>query len=108
MKGFINFKEKTLKEITVWAWLGAILPLAGLGVMFCIWAFGLEKYTDILMVIGVSAMFTLSIAWWWWALLIIKNLVSNWDKTVTNVNDVISEIVEVKTLVREKIVKNNK
>lgn len=105
MKGLIDFKNKTLKEITIWAWLGATLPLTGLAAMFFVWAFGFTEYIDILMVLGASSMFLLSVIWWWWALIVIRELIKNWNKTYNDVKNVLDDVVEVKTLVRENFSK---
>ena len=96
-----NFKEKTLKEITMWAWAAAVLPITALAGLFFVWAFGTTKWWNVAMIIGGTLMFLIAVAWWWWALYSIKALVSHWDDTRQNVSVVVLDVREIKTIIRE-------
>ena len=96
-----TFRNKILKEIRLWAWAAAVLPLASLATLFFIWAFGTDHLLKVAMVSGASAMFTVAVAWWWWALHAIKTLIDHWNDTKENVVEVLSDVKEVKIMVRD-------
>ena len=100
---FNNFRDKTIKEIRLWAWAAAVLPITGLAGLFFVWAFGTERMFGIAMVVGETAMFGTAVFWWWWALHVIKTLVNQWDQTREKVAEVLEEIKEVKVVVKETI-----
>lgn len=101
MVEFNNFKGKTLKEIRLWAWAAAVLPLSALAGIFFIWVFGTGTLFNIAMVIGETTMFAIAVAWWWWALYVMRRLIRQWDDTRTNVGQVLEDIKDIKTIVKE-------
>lgn len=101
MGEFNNFREKTIREIRLWAWAAAVLPITSLAGIFFIWVFGSSTMFDISMVIGETVMFGTAVFWWWWALYVIKKLVSQWDTTRQNVGEMLTEVKEVKKIIRE-------
>jgi hypothetical protein len=100
-----NFKDVTVKQITFWAWIAAVLPVTSLASMFFVWAFGTEKLFDIVMVVGSTAMFAISVVWWWWALYVIKKLIVQWDTTEKNVEMVLVEINDIAVTIRSVFTK---
>lgn len=101
MVEFNNFKGKTLKEIRLWAWAAAVLPLSALAGIFFIWAFGTGTLFNIAMIVGETTMFTIAVAWWWWALYVIRKLIKQWDDTHDNVGQVLKDIRDIKSIVNE-------
>jgi hypothetical protein len=101
---FIKFAEKTLKEITLWAWAAAILPLAALAGIFFVWAFGDESLLDIAMIIGGTTMFSIAVAWWWWALRAISVLIKQWKYSGKSLEEILRDIREVKNIIKGAIV----
>ena len=91
------------KHISVWMYLGAILPLSALSALFCIWLIGTEQLLDILMIVGITVAFTVSAVWWWWALYSMKRLIDQWNETGRKVEEALNEIVEVRKLVKDVI-----
>jgi hypothetical protein len=102
----MNFKDKTLKEIRLWAWAAAVLPLASLAAMFFIWVYGLDHWINILMIIGSTTMFTVAVAWWWWAMHIFRSLLDVWDNTGQGLCEVLADIKEIRSMVKEVIPNN--
>ena len=101
MKGKINnFKEKTINQIRLWAWAAAVLPISGLAGLFFVWRFGTNSLFDIAMITGETVMFTVAVVWWWWALYTMRTLVKQWDTTKENVKEVLNEVSEIKTIVK--------
>ena len=100
MSEFNNFREKTLKEIRLWAWVAAVLPLAALAGIFFLWVFGTGRWFNIAMVIGETTMFTVAIIWWWWAIYVINKLVRQWDLTRERVVEVLTEVQNIKGIVK--------
>jgi hypothetical protein len=103
MSEFNNFRDKTLREIRLWAWAAAVLPMAALAGLFFVWTFGTGQLFNIAMVIGETTMFTVAVIWWWWAIFVINKLVRQWDLTRSRVCEVLGEVKEIKTIVKEQI-----
>lgn len=101
MKEFENFRNKTIKEIRLWAWLAAVLPLSALAGTFFIWVFGTDSMFRLAMVIGETTMFTIAVIWWWWAIYVVRRLVEQWDVTRGRVGEVLDELKEIKQIVKD-------
>jgi hypothetical protein len=96
---FNSFRNKTLKQIRVWAWLAAVLPITGLAAIFFIWVYAPTSWFDTAIVVGETTMFAVAVIWWWWAIFIVNRLVRQWDVTRTNVSEVLTEIQDIRRLV---------
>lgn len=101
MSEFNKFRSKTIREIRVWTWLAAVLPLSALACTFFIWVFGTDSLFRIAMIIGETTMFGVAVIWWWWAIYVIRRLVDQWDTTRNDVGEVLVELKEIKTMVKE-------
>ena len=101
MGEFNDFRHKTLKEIRLWAWVAAVLPITALAGIFFIWVFGTKELFDTAMVVGETTMFAVAVIWWWWALYVIRKLLVQWETTRANVADVLTELRAVKGIIRE-------
>lgn len=99
MNEFNTFRAKTLREIRLWAWAAAVLPLAGLAGIFFVWVFGTGHLFNVAMIVGETTMFTVAVIWWWWAIYVIKKLVKQWDMTRERVVEVTTSIKEIKDIV---------
>lgn len=100
MDNFDNFRIKTLKQIKIWAWLAAVLPMVSLAGIFFIWVFGDNTLFARAMVFGETSMFAIAVIWWWWAIYVINKLVHQWDKTRDNVGEVLTELRDIKHFVK--------
>lgn len=96
-----TFKDKTLREIRMWAWVAAVVPLSSLAALFFIWAFGTDRAFSIAMIVGETTMFTVAVIWWWWAIYVIRNIVRQWDSTKDGVAEVLVELKAIKVLAKE-------
>lgn len=94
-----NFRQKTLGEITIWAWIAVVLPLSSLAALFFVWAFGWTDIYSELMVIGATTMFSVSVVWWWWAIWKIAQLV----QILSGVNERFGEVREDLTHIKSDI-----
>lgn len=103
MSGPLDFREKTIKEIRLWAWAAAVLPITALASVFFLWAFGFSTWFDKAMVVGETTMFGVAVIWWWWAMYVIKKIVTAWGNTNTSVLEVLSELKAVKGIVQDEI-----
>jgi len=99
----IDFKEKTINQIRIWAWSAVILPITGLAALFFIWAFSSSDFLDYAFVAGSVIMFGIAVAWWWWAMYTIRNLIKQWDITKEKVIEVSKDIKEIKGIVIETL-----
>jgi hypothetical protein len=99
----LNFREKTLKEIRMWAWAAAVLPITALAGIFFFWTFGFDSWIGRAMVIGETTMFAVAVIWWWWAMYVIKQVVNSWATTNRSILDVLNEVKEVRSIVADEI-----
>lgn len=101
MKTFTDFRTQTLRQIRIWAWIAAVLPISALAGIFFIWYYGSNSMFGWAMIIGETAMFSIAVIWWWWAIYVINRLVRHWDQTRLNVFEVLTELGEIKQLAKE-------
>lgn len=101
MKGFTDFREKTLRQIRLWAWAAAVLPISALAGIFFVWRFGTDSWVSIAMIVGETTMFVAAVVWWWWAMYTMKKLIKQWDVTKDNVVEVLTDLKEIKVMVKE-------
>lgn len=104
----MNFKNKTMKQIRLWAWAAAVLPITALAGIFFVWAFFDKSVVSIFMISGQTIMFAAAVIWWWWAMFTMKKLVKHWDGTRDTVSDVLSEVKEMKKAVFDVLKKEDK
>jgi len=96
-----NFGLKKIREIKLWAWAAAILPIIALAGIFFIWMFGTQEMLNISMIIGSTTMFTAAVIWWWWAIHTMYNLIVLWNKADEAMQEVKVDIKEIKQSIRE-------
>ena len=96
-----DFKTNTIKQIKMWAWAAAILPISALAGLFFVWRFFDGSVLGYVMIAGETAMFTIAVIWWWWAMYVLRNLVSQWDVTKDNVREVLAEVTEIRSNIQE-------
>jgi hypothetical protein len=98
---FKEFGEKKIKEIKLWAWAAAVLPIVSLAGLFFIWVFGTEKLFNTSMIIGATVMFTVAVIWWWWALHSIYSLLILWQQTQYTVSEVRLDVKEIRSSIKD-------
>lgn len=106
MSDFNKFRNKTIKEIRLWAWAAAVLPITALSGIFFIWVFGSDTIFKRAMVVGETTMFGVAVVWWWWAIYVINRIIRHWDNTRAQMSEVLDEIKEVRTIVTD-VIRNN-
>ena len=104
---FNNFRDKTIRQIRIWAWIAAVLPITSLAGLFFIWTFGSSTIYNTAMVVGETTMFGVAVIWWWWAIFVINKLVRQWEITRGRVCEVLNEVKEIKGLVKDVIPANS-
>jgi len=97
---FNNFRDKTLRQIRIWAWVAAVLPITALAGIFFIWTFSPSSILNTAVVIGETTMFSVAVIWWWWAIFVINKLVRQWDTTRERVVEVLVELKDIKSIVQ--------
>lgn len=101
MAKFNNFKQQTIRQIRLWAWLAAVLPIVALAGVFFAWRFSDGTILGYLMITGETMMFSIAVIWWWWAMYTMRNLVRQWDETRDRVKEVLTEVKDMKTIVSD-------
>lgn len=102
-----DFKIATLKQIRWWIWAAVVTPMAALAALFFTWAIAPADWIGVAMVVGQTLMFTIAVVWWWWAMYTLRNLVRQWDTTKVKVIEVLEDVKEIKTFVRDTIITPN-
>jgi hypothetical protein len=97
----LNFKDKIITEIRLWAWAAAVLPISALAGLFFIYWFGTKDWLSISMVVGETVMFSVAVVWWWWALYTMRRLIRQWDETKHQVKEVSTDIKDIKGIIEE-------
>jgi high-affinity Fe2+/Pb2+ permease len=103
MKKAPDFKNGTIKQIRLWAWTAAVLPISALVAVVFVWKFMDESFLGYFIITGETVMFTLAVMWWWWVLYVTRNLIKQWDNTKNKVEDVQKTIIELRTLVNDVV-----
>lgn len=101
MTKYNDFKSQTIRQIRLWAWAAAVLPITALAGIFFLWAFFDGTIFSWAMITGETIMFAVAVTWWWWAMYILRNLVKHWDDTREKVVDVLTDIKDIKLIVSE-------
>lgn len=99
----MNFKTTTIRQIRIWAWLAAVLPLTALAGIFFIWRFAPESFLGYAFVTGEILMFAVAVVWWWWAMYTMRNLVKHWDETKDRVKEVSTDVKEIRSVILETL-----
>lgn len=106
MAKFNDFKTQTIKQIRLWAWAAAVLPISALAGIFFTWRFYDSTIFGYAMIIGETAMFAVAVTWWWWAMYVLRNLVHHWDDTRENVRNVLMDVKSIRQIVVELLGKD--
>ncbi len=97
----MDFKNKTIRQIRIWAWLAVVLPISSLAGIFFAWRFFDGTWLGTIMIVGETVFFAIAVIWWWWAMFTMRNLVKQWDETKDRVKDIVTDIKEMKSVVLE-------
>lgn len=103
MSELLNFRNKTLREIRIWAWVAAVAPLTALAGIFFVWTFGTDSLVSKAFIIGETTVFGVAVIWWWWAMYVIRKIVKSWGTTNQSIKEVLEEVKEVRAIVRKTI-----
>ena len=106
MPKFNDFKTQTIKQIRIWAWAAAILPITALAGVFFTWRFFDNTAFGYAMIIGETAMFSIAVFWWWWAMYVLRNLVQHWDDTRKNVKNVLHDVKSIRLFIADVLGKD--
>jgi len=91
-----NFRQKTIREIKLWAWAAAIGPMTALAFLFLLWFFGFDTQIARLMVLGFTGMVFVAVIWWWWAMHKIATVTEILTTTIDKFEDVKNDIRDIK------------
>lgn len=101
----VTHNKKIIRELQIWTWLAIILPAIAIFGSVTLWALGLTTQMGMYIVVSSSVIVSFAIIWWWWVLSIVGNVLRSWSVTQQRIQDLISDVHEVKELMiqaREK------
>ncbi len=104
----MNFRQKTINQIRLWAWAAAVLPISALAGIFFVWKFFDGTVLGWALTIGETAMFIIAVTWWWWAMYVMRNLVKHWDETRESVKEVLDDVKDMRNIVLEVLKQDDK
>ena len=97
----IDFTTKTFRQIRLWTWAAAVLPITALAALVFVWHFFDNTILGYALIAGETLMFSIAVVWWWWAMYTMRNLVRHWDSTRNNVEEVLSDIKSIRKVIEE-------
>lgn len=103
MKKFNDFKTQTIKQIRLWAWAAAVLPITALAGIFFVWMFFDKTVFGYALIAGETIMFLIAVIWWWWAIYVLRNLVNHWDETRQNVKSVLTDVQSIRSIISDLV-----
>lgn len=103
-----DFSTKALREIRLWTWAAAVLPITALAGVFFIWAFGTKTLFDLTLTVGATAMFAIAAIWWWWILWLVSRIIQKDRQVAEDLKNTSKEITELKQVVKETFDKSDK
>lgn len=62
------FAKQTYKEVTLWDWLGRILPMSVLAIISVCYFFKWHTALDLVLEIASIIFFIICFIWWYWAI----------------------------------------
>lgn len=99
----MDFQSNTIRQIRIWAWLAAVLPISALAGIFFVWRFAPDTFLEHAFVAGEIIMFSVAVTWWWWAMYTMRNLVKQWDLTRDKVKEVSTDVKEIRSVILETL-----
>lgn len=102
-----SFEKKTYKEVSLWDWLGRVLPLSVLAVITVCYMFDLKDWLDIVVEVSVIIFFIICFIWWYWAIYKIAAMVKFLRQSQKNFGDLIVEFRKFKQDLRNNKSRNN-
>ena len=91
-----NFEKKTYREVTIWDWLGRILPLSVLAVISIAKLMEWDSLLSIVIQSSVIIFFIICFIWWYWAIYKIAVTVRYMRKSQEEFISVSNEIAKFK------------
>ena len=91
-----EFSKKAIKDIKLWAWLATVLPITSLAGLFFLEFIGISSNIRLLLTLGATLMFLISVVWWWWAIYTIATIAKNLSTTIDRFDDVKKDLKSIK------------
>ena len=108
MRAIKNFSEQALKQIRIWTWAAAVLPITALAGMFFVWMFGTDTLFATVLSVGATIMFCVAAVWWWWIIWIVSKILKKDRQVAKELLNTTQEIRTIKILFRETFNKTDK
>jgi type VI protein secretion system component VasK len=102
-KTHIEFRNKIIRNIRLWAVLAAVLLTVGVIYVAAVWLYGSAELFEKSIIVAPGLMLIVTVAWWGWTVRTISTLIDHWNETRDDIEIVVDEIKEIKQLVREII-----
>ena len=63
-----HFERKTFREVTLWDWLGRVLPMSTLAIIIVCYFFKWNNALELILEVSTVIFFVVCFIWWYWAL----------------------------------------
>ena len=94
------FERRTFREVTIWDWLGRILPMSILATIIICHFFKWDTALELILEISTVVFFIVCFIWWYWALYKIAISVKYMRASHQKFIQINKEIISVKKIIK--------
>ena len=91
-----DFHQKSLKQIKLWAWAASVLPVVGIVALILIKLFGTDDIYSVIVSIGGTSIFSVSVVWWWCVMWTIAQVTTMLSHTSTSLDTVKKDLSTIR------------
>lgn len=99
-KEFDFFERKTYQEVTIWDWLGRLIPLSVLAVIAVCYFLEYHDWLDLVIQFSSIGFLIFCFIWWYWAIFKIAKTVKYLRQSQKNFYDLLNEFRQLKRAVK--------
>jgi hypothetical protein len=101
-ENFEHFEKRTYREVTVWDWLGRVLPMTVLALISICYFFEWHTWLDILLEVTVGVFFIVCFIWWYWAIYKIATMVKYLRQSQKNFQSLLEDFKNLRASIKNR------
>lgn len=94
------FERRTFREVTIWDWLGRVLPMSILAAIIICYFFRWNNALELILEVSTVVFFIVCFIWWYWALYKIAVSVKYMRQSHQKFIQINKEIISVKKIIK--------
>jgi hypothetical protein len=107
-ENFEHFEKRTYREVTIWDWLGRVLPMVVLALISICYFFEWHTWLDILLEVTVGVFFIVCFIWWYWAIYKIAAMVKYLRQSQKNFQSLLEDLKNLRSSIKNRNNPNNR